>query len=351
MKPSPPTAPVPFDRLLEARTSPDQSSRLRRWQVAASAWLSSLVLHALLVVILGYTFTILPRGTQAQPGAELVASINTDDLDGEMFEDEHSTVAVTASTAEQPSAAQQPSGGPISEIFDDRPPVDASSALPGAMELSGLAGTGGQGPATGAGDFTGGPRQPARIQGGKARTKVYGVVGEGNAFVYVFDRSGSMGGGSTSPLNAAKTELMASLDNLGDTNQFQIIFYNEKPTVMPVGRQRGGLLFGTEANKKLAQSFVSSIRADGGTRHEEALQKALRLAPDVVFFLTDADQPELSAGQLADIKRRNGGRSSVNTIEFGLGPAIGRENFLVRLARENGGQYVYIDISRYRSRD
>jgi hypothetical protein len=73
---------------------------------------------------------------------------------------------------------------------------------------------------------------------------------------------------------------------------------------------------------------------------------ALRFSPDVIFFLTDADQPALSPAQLLRIRRLNAGRAAINTIEFGLGPAVGRENFLTRLAQENGGQYVYINISR-----
>ncbi|MGC3967953.1 MAG: hypothetical protein QM775_11465 [Pirellulales bacterium] len=42
----------------------------------------------------------------------------------------------------------------------------------------------------------------------------------------------------------------------------------------------------------------------------------------------------------------NEGRAVINTIEFGLGPKIRKENFLDRLAHENGGQSVYVDISR-----
>lgn len=42
----------------------------------------------------------------------------------------------------------------------------------------------------------------------------------------------------------------------------------------------------------------------------------------------------------------NDGRAVINTIEFGLGPKIRKANFLDRLAEENGGQSVYVDISR-----
>jgi hypothetical protein len=42
----------------------------------------------------------------------------------------------------------------------------------------------------------------------------------------------------------------------------------------------------------------------------------------------------------------NGARSVINAIEFGVGRGGSRDNFLKQLAHQNGGQYVYIDISR-----
>ena len=103
-----------------------------------------------------------------------------------------------------------------------------------------------------------------------------------------------MGGGGGSPLASAKSELLASLAELGDTQQFQIIFYNEKPTRMNLGRSFGGLVLADEQAKRLAERFVKGIVADGGTQHEAALEMALKLAPDVIFFLTDADEPAMS---------------------------------------------------------
>jgi hypothetical protein len=237
-------------------------------------------------------------------------------------------------------------GGSPAEKFDDKPPVDITAALPKASDAAGPA-SGEPGSVTGAGGFTRGPGASTTVKGGRARVRVFGVEAEGQKFVYVFDRSGSMGGsGRNSPLNAAKAELFASLESLGDAHQFQIIFYNEQPTIFALAGQPGKLVFGTEQNKLSAQRFVRGIVADGGTRHLEALELALKLHPDVIFFLTDADQPELSPAQLAHINRINGGSCSINAIEFGLGPEIGDDNFLVRLARENGGRHTYIDISR-----
>jgi hypothetical protein len=183
------------------------------------------------------------------------------------------------------------------------------------------------------------------VPGGRARTQVFGLPAEGFKFVYVFDRSASMGGSGSTPLKRAKAELMASLESLGETHQFQIIFYNDQPTMFSLAGQPGKLVFGNAPNKLQAQRFIDGIIADRGTEHEPALINALMLAPDVIFFLTDADQPELTTAQLANIAKRNRKGTVINTIEFGSGPPLG-ENFLMKLARQNGGAYTYVDISK-----
>jgi hypothetical protein len=71
---------------------------------------------------------------------------------------------------------------------------------------------------------------------------------------------------------------------------------------------------------------------------------ALQMNPDVVFFLTDADEPKLSASELQQIVRWNKG-TTINAIEFGSGSSPGRDNFLRRIAEQNGGQYRYVDVT------
>jgi len=183
------------------------------------------------------------------------------------------------------------------------------------------------------------------IGDGRARTEVFGAVGEGRKFVYVFDRSGSMDGHKGAPLIAAKAELLASLKDLNQAQQFQIIFYNEQPRVFNPSGTPGRLVFGTDQNKYLAQKFVGGITADGATHHEEALALALKMVPYVVFFLTDADEPKMDEKQLARIARLNRG-TTIHAIEFGYGPQHHADNFLAALARRNGGKHVYVDVSR-----
>ena len=185
-------------------------------------------------------------------------------------------------------------------------------------------------------------------EGGKARTSLFGVTGEGYKFVYVFDRSGSMGGSGRTALQAVKTELQQSLKNLDTVHQFQIIFYNERPVIFNPTGTPGRLAFANEQNKQRAMRFVESITAEGGTAHEDALKLAIRLQPDVIFFLTDADDPKLSPAQLEKIQSIAAG-ITINVIEFGTGSQPDRNSFLAQLARQNGGQYAYVDLSKYQA--
>jgi len=180
---------------------------------------------------------------------------------------------------------------------------------------------------------------------GKARTSLFGIVGEGYKFVYCFDRSGSMGGSGRNALRAVKAELLASLDRLDTVHQFQIIFYNERPVIFNPSGMPGRLAFANQQNKDRARRFVDSIVSDGGTEHEDALRLAIRMRPDVIFFLTDGDDPKLTRDQLNTIQRLAAG-IIIHAIEFGPGKKPEGKSFLEVLAGENGGQYAYVDLSR-----
>ena len=184
--------------------------------------------------------------------------------------------------------------------------------------------------------------------GGKVRTSMFGLSGEGYKFVYVFDRSGSMGGDGNASLKAVKAELLSSLKNLDTVHQFQIIFYNERPVLFNPSGTPGKLAFATERNKEAAERFLNSIEALGGTDHEAALRMAASMKPDVIFFLTDGDEPQLTTQQMAKIERWLGG-IRINIIEFGPGQPPEKESFLKMLARRVGGEYVYVDTAKFRA--
>lgn len=180
---------------------------------------------------------------------------------------------------------------------------------------------------------------------GKAQVTLFGLTGEGYKFVYVMDRSASMGGSGRQALRIVKAELIESLKTLDRVHQFQIIFYNERPAVFNPSGVAGRLAFATEENKDRAERFIRSIVADGNTRHDDALKLAIGMRPDVIFFLTDGDDPKLSRSDLDRIEQMAGG-ITIHAIEFGSGPKPEGKSFLAELAKENMGQYVYVDISK-----
>ena len=182
--------------------------------------------------------------------------------------------------------------------------------------------------------------------GGKAQTSMFGLPGEGYKFVYVFDRSGSMGGDGNASLKAVKAELLASLKNLDTVHQFQIIFYNQRPVLFNPSGTPGKLAFANERNKQAAVRFLDSIEALGGTDHEAALRMAAAMKPDVIFLLTDGDDPKLSPREMEKIRQWLEG-IRLNIIEFGPGQAPEQESFLKELARRIGGGYIYVDTTEF----
>ncbi len=177
---------------------------------------------------------------------------------------------------------------------------------------------------------------------GNAKVSVFGVEGKGSKFVYLFDRSASMEG---PPLTAAKKQLLDSLRSLDSLHQFQIIFFNSTTRVFDATGGGHRVAFATDRNKQLAANFVGGITGDGGTDRMVALRQALGFSPNVIFFLTDADDP-MSTSELAEITRLNRrAQAAICVIEFGRKPTPTKDNFLMQLARESGGQYGYLDTT------
>lgn len=310
------------------------------------AWVVSLAFHLLVFLWLVLWWQPLPRGTGAAPDRPAGIAVVHEVSEG-------AEVEILGSEGMQNEESAAGMAEPSDEVL-----ADALSNLPLGAELpegandgavAGAPSTGGDlGDATAAGNLSGlgGSEAASGSQGvGKAKTSVFGVEGYGDSFVYLFDRSDSMNAGQAGPLRAAKRELMASLNSLTSVHQFQIVFYNEAPTPYRSSLSRNrGMLFASDAEKRQAMRFVSNVVAMGGTEHLDALRLAISMAPDVIFFLTDADEPVLKADQLADlVDRCQRAGTTVHAIEFGKGdnPRSGR--WIEALAERTGGEYRYLD--------
>jgi hypothetical protein len=180
--------------------------------------------------------------------------------------------------------------------------------------------------------------------GSQAGASLLGIEAKGTKFVYVFDHSGSMGVPGNRPLDRAKKELLTSIGGLNELQQFYVIFYNQDQKMFQLGGG-GRVIWGNDRNKKLAREFVDSIRAEGGTRHAEALSLALRLRPDVIFQLTDGDpEDDLSKDELERLDKLASG-TIINVIQISS-PEDNKESRLKALAQHSGGKHVFVDFSK-----
>jgi hypothetical protein len=166
----------------------------------------------------------------------------------------------------------------------------------------------------------------------------------GRKFVFVIDRSGSMGTGGLGVLSASVHELSREIEKLHDYHQFQIVAYNDR--VKTIVHQK--LLFATSENKRKVEEFLINLVAVGGSNHQGGLMAGLSFEPDVVVLLSDGGEPPLQERQLNVIRRSVGGRTQIHCLQFGVGEEPADSNpFMRRLAEQNQGAYRYIDVSKW----
>lgn len=306
----------------------------------------SFFFHAALFLLLLIILSKMPKGqsgTTLDPGTvvegEIVVVNTTDDSQDQPFLDQEDFADPTEHQSQDDAGASAAKPESLQELLPDLPGLESmeSSNPADGSSMSGVS-------QQAADSLNGSPSSKSTV--GKSKIKFGGLVGEGSRFVYVIDRSGSMGENNRRLINAAKNDLITSMRGLPEHHQFQVIFYNSEPTVFSKGQGPVRLYFGTKANKKAAERFVRTVRADGGTDHYVALMEALKMNPDVIFLLTDADQG-MSVKQRADVTRVNRARASINVIAFGAPrrPDKGILTFRT-FARKNGGQFTYKTLDR-----
>lgn len=173
--------------------------------------------------------------------------------------------------------------------------------------------------------------------GGADGTEFFGIESFGNKVVFVIDHSRSMEGGQR--FEKACAELLASITAFTPRQKFCVYLYNHE-TLPMFGPQDDSesLLRATESNLTRLRAWVEGVLASGGTKPLDAMQRALKLRPDVVFLLTDGAFEEKD--NVADsIRDANKSKSRINTICFTnrLGEAQ-----LKQIAKDSGGEYRFV---------
>ena len=178
-------------------------------------------------------------------------------------------------------------------------------------------------------------------KGEPVETRIFGSAPlKGRRFIFVIDRSRSMGDTGLGVLDKAKTELAAALKVLRPEHSFQIVAYHQSSVTM--GQRE--LLSATPQNKSLVPNFVQGLAAFGATRHENGLTTALTFRPDIVVLITDGGLPALNEGQIETMVTMAGSGTQIHCLQFGSGGNQENDNFMKRLARRTAGSYRYINV-------
>ncbi len=315
-----------------------QAERMR----SIPAWLLSLLIHFCLIATISLLWVAKPKGTGGEPERPMGIAMVYESNGGESYYLQSSgTASLGASDSTSPSESVT-SSLPASTSLASTTESLLEGLLPAVGDSGGSAAqaAGGLGLGDG-GAALGGDRSVPKV-----KTSVFGIEGEGTRFLYVFDRSESMLGYGGAPLKRAKSELLESLKSLGPVHQFQIVFYNDSP--LPFGGLGPGgpkLYKGDDRSKEAAMRFVRDVSADGGTQHLDALRMALNMAPDVLFFLTDADSSP-TAKEIDSLQTRAArAGTTIHGIQFGSGPNRNGGGWIRLLAEGTNGKFRYVDVT------
>lgn len=314
------------------------------------SWVMSLVLHGVffLCLIFGFNRQGVPEGS-----GESFRDVG-------LFTKGDVPSSNSDAVAAQESADAAPADSNASDPLLSEPVADTGPAVPLQLPATTTIGAGvplptglpsaaasrpqksaGKGLVRGAAGGGAGPRF-GRSDG----TSFFQIAAQGDHFYYVVDCSGSMD--EENAIGVARAELMASIERLDSTKRFQIVFYNSD--LMPLLNGKQEIFFATDVNRTLARQFINAQQPSSGTMHRPALVMALRSAPNVIFFLTDGDTPELSPRDLKDLRDLNRNNTQIHVIEFGKGAKLGSMNWLEQLAKDQNGTYRYRDVTAFRDR-
>lgn len=286
----------------------------------------SIVLHA--GAVLGLTVLFGDRAPGPSPAAvHLGGSLILAGDDGETYllatSDGEESSAPLAPAAMPPAPVEEPTvSSPPQAIVGPPASIGSSPAsLPGAPAPGG-SGPAGEGQRAGAG----------------ATTHFFGVEARGTSVVYLIDCSASMG--LNRRLAAARRELLTSLLRLPPTARFQVIVYHSHAA--PLLPARPDWLAPTPETLRQVAEAVRTLNAEGKTEHTPALRRALALQPDVLFFLTDADDLTAEQLRLATLLAR--GKTAIHTLELNRSNRARPEMPMQVLARTTGGVYRAVDL-------
>jgi hypothetical protein len=300
---------------------------MRRSLLSRAGWLalgSSVGVHAILITLIW----LLPSRDKMKTGPLPVDTLAmlSDNL---LMPGESAPGKSVEAPDEEQQEHPQPAIFPVTMPSVTEPPPPSPQAVTAASPDAQPASTGASAAPNGT---------PGRGSDGTGTAVFFQVPIRARTVVFVIDRSTSMGlnGG----LSAAKREVIASLERLPESTRFQVILYNREATPLRLGG-RTELVAATNEMRRETHRLLASVRAEGSTNHQEALGRALALVPELILFVTDAD--DLTLEQVRAVTQMNAGHSVIHTIEMNGNRAQRVDSPLQLLGQRNGGSHRKVD--------
>jgi len=156
---------------------------------------------------------------------------------------------------------------------------------------------------------------------------------DAGSFAYVVDASGSMSGPR---MQLVLKELVRSINALADHQQFFVIFFSHRSFPMMWPASEVELIAASPANRKRIVDWALNVDPDGETKPQKSLTTALRLSPDVLYFLTDGEIPRESIRIVERLRTKN---TVVNTICVGDARS---GQLMKQIARKGNGTYTQV---------
>jgi hypothetical protein len=215
------------------------------------------------------------------------------------------------------------------------PAVEGASAVEGAM-----AGGSGSGSGSGKGSIDAVASLGVAGGGGGKGVGFFGTRARADSVVFIVDMSGSMEGHR---FDRAVEELTHSLNLLQPTQKFFIFFYNGVTFPMEINGvthhsdRIPKLVPATVGIRAKAIKWIKAFHPEGDTAPEDAIERALKMKPQVIYFLTDGEIPNTTR---STAKRCNAdGKTVIHTIAFEY---EGGAEQLRGIAYDSKGKYRFV---------
>jgi len=261
-------------------------SRLRQLLLQHSPILSSLLIHAMVLLLAFTTYTVgkqVVARTQEQaivPDAVIVQGVEVGAIPKPSLGADPTRAAAGADAPDAASEAwKKPSRGLQAAVMN--PPGNVNSTIGAGNNSREGAGPG----LLGADGASAAPfGAPAPVAATAPKTMFMGVSGNAKKIIYVCDASGSMVGTRIVKL---KAKLAESVNQLIPVQGFSVIlFKDERPTVFS-----NELLAANAVSRQKFKAFLDGfdVHRGGDSDPRPALRLAFLQHPDLIYFLTDGD--------------------------------------------------------------